>query len=68
MNDLDCGNLVLTRRKNESIVIGDNVTVTVTGIENFVGGRVFLSVRAPRNIVVHRNEVNERIKEERGNV
>ncbi len=68
MDDLECGNLVLTRRQNESIVIGDNVTVTVTKIEQHSGGRVFLSVKAPKNIVVHRNEVNERIKEERGNV
>ena len=46
--------LVLTRRANQSIVIGDNVVVTVLEVR---GDQVRLGIRAPRSISVHREEV-----------
>jgi carbon storage regulator len=52
--------LILTRRQSETLVIGDNVTVTVLEIQ---GGRVRLGVNAPRDIVVNREELCD--KEER---
>ena len=48
--------LILTRRQAETLVIGDNVTVTVLEIQ---GGRVRLGVNAPRDIVVNREELCE---------
>jgi carbon storage regulator len=52
--------LVLGRKKNESLVIGDNIEVTVTEIQ---GNRVRLGIVAPRHITVHRKEVWLNIKE-----
>ena len=46
--------LVLSRKKNESIVIGDSIVVTVVEIR---GDRVRLGIEAPREIAVHRKEV-----------
>jgi carbon storage regulator len=51
--------LILTRRPSESVVIGDEVTVTVLGVKH---GQVRLGVSAPRRIPVHREEVYERIR------
>jgi carbon storage regulator len=51
--------LILTRRLNESVKIGDEVTVTVLGIRH---GQVRIGVSAPRTIPVHREEVYERIR------
>ncbi len=48
--------LILTRRRTESLVIGDNVTVTVLDIK---GGRVRIGVSAPRNVIVNREEIFE---------
>lgn len=53
--------LILTRRLNETVMIGDKVTVTVLGVK---GGQVRLGVSAPKEIAVHREEVYERIKKE----
>jgi len=50
--------LVLTRKKNESIVINDNIKVTVVEIR---GDKVRLGIEAPREIDVHRQEVYEQI-------
>jgi carbon storage regulator len=50
--------LLLTRRENESIVIGDGIEVKVLEIG---GGRVRLGVTAPRQIPVHRREIHEAI-------
>lgn len=55
--------LILTRRINEALIIGDQVTVTVLGIK---GNQVRLGVDAPKSVEVHRQEVHERIKIERG--
>lgn len=56
--------LILTRRTNETLKIGDNVTVTVLGIN---GNQVRIGIDAPRDVPVHREEIYERIKRE-GNV
>jgi carbon storage regulator len=53
--------LVLTRQRDESIVIGDNVVVTVVDIR---GDKVRLGIEAPEEIPVHRQEVFEAIRRE----
>ena len=53
--------LVLTRKTNESIIIGDNIAVTVVAVE---GDQVRLGITAPKDIAVHRQEVYEQIKKE----
>ena len=53
--------LILTRRVGETVVIGNNVDVTVLGVK---GNQVRLGVKAPREVSVHREEVYNRIKEE----
>ena len=54
--------LILTRRVGETVVIGDEVTVTVLGIK---GNQVRIGVKAPKNVTVHREEIFERIRVER---
>ncbi len=54
--------LILTRRVGETLVIGDNVTVTVLGVK---GNQVRIGVNAPKDVAVHREEIYERIKRER---
>jgi carbon storage regulator len=53
--------LVLTRKKGESIVIGDNITVKVISVD---GDQVKIGIEAPRNVEIHRQEVYEGIKQE----
>ena len=53
--------LILTRRAGETLIIGDDVTVTVLDIK---GRQVRLGINAPKDISVHREEVYERIKKE----
>jgi carbon storage regulator len=56
--------LILTRRVGESVVIGDDVTVTVLGVK---GNQVRIGVDAPREVSVHREEIFERIQQENEN-
>ena len=52
--------LVLSRRRNEKIVIGDDITITVLEVR---GDQIQLGIQAPRNIPVHRWEVFRAIRE-----
>lgn len=53
--------LILTRRVGETVVIGNDVDVTVLGVK---GNQVRLGVKAPREVSVHREEIYKRIKDE----
>ncbi len=55
--------LILTRRVGESVVIGEDVTVTVLGVK---GNQVRIGINAPKQVAVHREEIFERIKSGRG--
>lgn len=54
--------LVLTRRLEETLMIGDDVTITVLSVK---GNQVRIGINAPREVAVHREEIYERIKVEK---
>ena len=54
--------LVLSRQRDESIVIGDNIVITIVDIR---GDKVRLGIEAPREVPVHRQEVYDAIQRER---
>ena len=56
--------LILTRRINESIIIGDDVKITVLGVK---GNQVRLGIDAPKDLSVHREVIYERIQNEKNN-
>ncbi len=54
--------LVLTRRVGESLIIGDDISITILGIK---GHQVRLGINAPKEISVHREEIYQRIQNEK---
>jgi len=53
--------LILTRRVGETVMIGEEVSVTILGVK---GNQVRVGINAPKNVAVHREEIFERIKSE----
>jgi len=54
--------LILTRRVGETLMVGDDVTVTVLGVK---GNQVRIGVNAPKDVSVHREEIYQRIQKEK---
>lgn len=53
--------LILTRRVGETLMIGDEVSVTVLGVK---GNQVRVGINAPKDVAVHREEIYDRIQKE----
>ena len=55
--------LILTRRVGETLMVGDEVSITVLGVK---GNQVRIGVNAPKTVAVHREEIYQRIQNEKG--
>jgi carbon storage regulator len=51
--------LILTRRVGETVMVGDDITVTIVSVK---GNQIRIGINAPRNVSVHREEIYERIR------
>ena len=54
--------LILTRRAGETVMIGSDVTITVLGVK---GNQVRIGINAPKDVAVHREEIFQRIQNEK---
>ncbi len=54
--------LVLTRKVGESLIIGDNIKITICAVNN---SQIRVGIQAPKDIEIHREEIYERIKKEK---
>ena len=54
--------MILTRRIGETLMIGNDITVTVVGVK---GNQIRLGIQAPKDVPVHREEIYERVLEEK---
>lgn len=57
--------LILTRRVGETLMVGDDISITVLGVK---GGQVRIGVNAPKDVSVHREEIYQRIQQEKTEV
>nr|WP_172694682.1 carbon storage regulator CsrA [Pseudomonas alcaligenes] len=57
--------LLLTRRVGETLNIGDEITVTVLGVQ---GNQIRIGINAPKDVDVHREEIYKRIKDSQPNI
>jgi carbon storage regulator len=53
--------LILTRRVGETVIVGNDVAVTIVGVK---GNQIRIGISAPRNVPIHREEIYERIRRE----
>lgn len=53
--------LILTRRVGQTVIVGNDVTVTIVGVK---GNQIRLGISAPKNVSIHREEIYERIRRE----
>jgi carbon storage regulator len=53
--------LILTRRMGETLMVGDDVTVTILGVK---ANQVRIGINVPKDVIVHRKEIHERIRSE----
>lgn len=57
--------LILTRRIGETLMVGDDVTITVLGVK---GNQVRIGINAPKDLAVHREEIYDKIQREKDDI